>query len=59
MSAPAVLINLLRLHACNARPDKTVGECVDQGLCACTCGLLIGRESSDGFPERAAVEGNR
>lgn len=38
---PAVLADLLRLHRCNSDGRQSVGECVDQGQCGCSCGLLL------------------
>lgn len=40
-SREAALADLLRVHFCNPRPTLTVGECVREGLCACSCGLLL------------------
>lgn len=36
---------LLLVHRCNTRADLSVGECVREGLCACSCGLLLKHET--------------
>lgn len=32
---------VLEVHRCLSRPTMTVGECVREKLCACSCELLI------------------
>ena len=40
----AVLRDLLRHHRCNVDGLRTVGECVDNGYCGCSCGLQLADE---------------
>lgn len=46
----AVLTDLLRLHRCNSDGRQSVGECVDQGQCGCSCGLLLRPATEKGEP---------
>ncbi len=39
------LCAILRVQRCHTRPIS-IGECVDQELCRCTCGLLLTKEPS-------------
>lgn len=48
---------LLLIHRCNSRPGITVGECVKDGLCRCSCELFVASELSASPPPDAA--GNR
>lgn len=34
-----------RTHKCSARPGASVGQCIDDYGCNCSCGLFIPRES--------------
>lgn len=34
-----------RTHKCSARRDASVGQCIDDYGCNCSCGLFIPRES--------------